>query len=103
MVSVVKGCYHFVGLTMKMLSDDGNEHEEYGVNKLNFDATEEEIEKLRKEYHIPDDITLSCHREHSSAKHIPTETATILIEELSDEEGEPHSKKPRRAMHKNEG
>lgn len=32
------------------LSDDGNEHEEYGVNKLNFDATKEEIEELRKEY-----------------------------------------------------
>ena len=37
----------------------------------------------------------------STAKCTPTEIAKALIEEISDEEGEPHSKKPRRASQKN--
>ena len=40
------------------LSDDGDEHEEYGVNRLNYNTTEKDIEELRKEYHILGDIIL---------------------------------------------
>ncbi|KAK9214035.1 hypothetical protein WN944_006021 [Citrus x changshan-huyou] len=40
-------------------------------------------------------------RNMSTAKCTPTEIAKALIEEISDEEGEPHSKKPRRASQKN--
>ena len=37
----------------------------------------------------------------STAKRTPAEIAKALIEEISDEEDEPHSKKPRRASQKN--
>ena len=37
----------------------------------------------------------------STAKRTPAEIAKALIEELSDEEGEPHSKKPWWASQKN--
>ena len=37
----------------------------------------------------------------STAKRTPVEIAKALIEEISDEEGEPRSKKPQRASQKN--
>ncbi|KAK9217940.1 hypothetical protein WN943_006572 [Citrus x changshan-huyou] len=49
---------HASGESNIQVSDDGDEHEEYGVNRLNYDTTEKDIEELRKEYHILGDITL---------------------------------------------
>lgn len=40
------------------LSNNGDEHKEYSVNRLNFDTIEREIEELRKEHQILDDIIL---------------------------------------------
>lgn len=60
--------------------DEGDEHEEYGVNRLNFDTTETEIEELRKEYLIPDDITLRLLGEDEVASKLSNGETAIYLE-----------------------
>ncbi|GAY46713.1 hypothetical protein CUMW_099180 [Citrus unshiu] len=59
--------------------DEGDEHEEYGVNRLNFDTTETEIEELRKEYLIPDDINLGYWGEDEVASKLSNGETTIYL------------------------
>lgn len=68
------------GESNTQLSDDGDEHEEYGVNKLNFDTTEKDIEELRKECHIPDDILLRLLGEDEVASKLSYGETVIYIE-----------------------
>ena len=60
--------------------DEGDEHEEYGVNRLNFDTTEKEIEELRKEYQIPDNITMRLLGEYEMASKLGNGETTIYME-----------------------
>ena len=60
--------------------NEGDEHEEYGVNILNFDATEKEIEELRKEYLIPDHITLKLLGKDEVASKLGNRETAIYLE-----------------------
>ena len=60
--------------------DEGDEHKEYGVNRLNFDTTKKEIEELRKEYLILDDITLRLLDEDEVASKLGNRETAIYLE-----------------------
>lgn len=62
------------------LDNDGDEHEEYSVNKLIFDTREKEIEELRERYQLPDDVTLRLLREDETASKLGDEETVIYME-----------------------
>ena len=60
--------------------DEGDKHEEYGMNRLNVDTIEREIEELRKEYLISDDITLRLLGEDEVASKLSNGETAIYLE-----------------------
>ena len=68
------------GESSTQLSDDEDDHEEYGVNRINFDTIEKDIEELRKEYHIPDDITLRLLGENEMVNKLEDGETAIYME-----------------------
>lgn len=64
----------------EQFKDEGDEHEEYSVDILNFDTTEKEIEELRKEYHIPDNIPMRVLGEDEMASKLSDRKTVIYME-----------------------
>lgn len=60
--------------------NNGDEHEEYGMYRPNFDTKEREIEELRREYQIPDDITLKLLREHEMSSKLGDGETIVNVE-----------------------